>query len=281
MQKFTVFTVILTIIIVIVLAEMFASEYLPSFKDDVEDLTGLELTLPESLDLSEATETNVLNEGLTNKLGADVDYGSLDADFQYEYDEDMEVEEISLNTDSLPDELPVDETAMDAFSDYAASSSDILDFENENFVDYSRNVYLREDQIKSAGFVGAYLEQEPHNGYLYKTIQIDDLFDVEVTKSVIRTEDSLFAKVYVFTIGPNAVVSEVYQVLKMRGAEGLDIELNETNEYGDGSFYMNDARRSSTAFLTVRFGELIYGFSYPKEYHSQIKNLIALIDMEF
>ena len=67
----------------------------------------------------------------------------------------------------------------------------------------------------------------------------------------------------------------------MRGAEGLDVTVNETNEFAQGSFYLNDVRRSEVAFLAVRVGSMIYGFSYPKEYHSQVKNLVTLLDLEF
>jgi hypothetical protein len=43
---------------------------------------------------------------------------------------------------------------------------------------------------------------------------------------------------------------------------------------------MNDTKRPGTAFLTVKLGNLIYGFSYPKEYHPQVKNLIKLLEWE-
>ena len=273
MRKFTIFTFILTIIIVVVGAEMLVNDYLPKLKTSVTDL---ELTLPESLSISDTGSTDVMGNGLTNQLGSDIDYSGI-------INDEYEVEEVSLGEDESiedTDYLPVDED-IDIFGSSSVSYSDIADFEDENFVDYSVNVYLREDQVRSAGFANAYLEQESTDGYLYKTIYIDDLYDVEVSKTVVRSNESLFVKVYVFTVGPNSAVDEVYQVLKIRAAEGLDVEVNETDEYGDGSFYMNDVRRGSVVFLTIRMGELIYGFSYPKEYHSQVMNLIALIDMEF
>ena len=107
------------------------------------------------------------------------------------------------------------------------------------------------------------------------------MYDVEVTKVAIKTDNTLFAKVYVFQVGGLSSVSEVYEVLKIRGTEGLDIEINETNDYADESFYMNDMRRPDVAFLTVRVGAILYGFSYPKDYHPQISNLVQLLDAEF
>lgn len=270
MQKFTIFTFILTVIVVVVVAEMFVNDYLPGLKDVPGQAGVMELDLPEGLDISDGGQANV--------LGADIDYSKIaGSELVYEevalddvLPEPTEIETVELNE---PSSLPLYPTPT--------SSSDIPDFEDDNFVSFSQNVLLRDDQIKSAGFVGAYLEQEPHDGFLFKSIYIDDLYDVEVTKNVIKSNDALFAKVYVFQVGPLSSLHEVYEVLRVRGSEGLDVEVNETNDFGDGSFFMNDSRRSNVAFLTVKIGASIYGFSYPKEYHSQIKNLITLLDLEF
>lgn len=276
MKRFTVFTVILTVIIVVVLSEVVVNDYLPRFAKDPTSADNMALDLPDTLDLS---------SGAANVLGADVDFSKI-PDSNYP---DMGYEEISLS-DSTDDLLRVpeetfDNTLLEVPSNptptYVATESDVSDFEDDNFVSFSTNVYIREDMIRSAGFAGAYLENESHNGYLYKTIYLDDLPDVEVSKYAIRTEESLFAKVYVFKVGGLSSVSEVFEVLKMRATDGLDIEVNETGDYGDEAFYMNDSRRPEVAFLTVRMGAVLYGFSYPKEYHAQIKNLITLIDYEF
>ena len=131
------------------------------------------------------------------------------------------------------------------------------DFEDDNFVPYSPNVYIREEQITSAGFENAYLEDDVHGGFLFKTIYIDDLNDVEVKKYLVRTKTEFLAKIYIFRTGANTNIDEVYQVLKMRASEGLDVEVNETNDFGNGNFYINDLRRESTAFLVVKIENLI------------------------
>jgi len=124
------------------------------------------------------------------------------------------------------------------------------------------------------------LEDDVHGGFLFKTIYIDDLNDVETKKYLVRTKTEFLAKIYIFRTGANTNIDEVYQVLKMRASEGLDVEVNETNDFGNGNFYINDLRRENTAFLVVKIENLIYAFSYPKNYHPQIKNLLALIGWE-
>lgn len=283
MQKFTVFTLLLTVIVVVVTAQIVADEYLPSLKDKIDNFDLASVSIPEDLDLSKVAETNV--------LGADIDYSKIEDET---IADGMVYEEMSLDGASADAgvgfgsgfEDSITRTDSPTFSDAptpppAANNSGISDFEDNNFVSYAQNVYLREDMIRAAGFATAYLEDEPHDGYLFKTIYVDDLNDVNLLKYAIRTQDALLAKAYVFDSGPLSGIEEVYEVLKVRGSQGLDIEINETNDFGNNSFYLNDTRRSEVAFLVVRYDSLIYAFSYPKNYHAQIKNLAQLIDMEF
>lgn len=274
MRKFTVFTVILTIIIIVVVAEIVVNEYLPNIEGEGE----LTFDLPGSLDLSRSIETNVLgNDGLSNYLGADYEGETVSSDVPAVADiPDTPTVPAVPGIPDITDAstLPVTEIAP------ITETGDFKDFEDTNFAAPPTSVYLRDDHIKSAGFVGAYLESEQNDGQLFKSIFIEDLYDVEVTKTLIRTTDQLLAKVYVFKMGIAADINEVYNLLKLRASEGNTTEVNETNEFGLSSFYMNDSMRTGTAFLTVRIGGLIYAFSYPKDYHSQIKNLIQLLSWE-
>lgn len=45
----------------------------------------------------------------------------------------------------------------------------------------------------------------------------------------------------------------------------LTENLNETNTYGDGSFYYNDLNNPETAFLLVQIGDNLYGFQSDKK----------------
>jgi hypothetical protein len=303
MRKFTVFTVVLSIVVIVIVADLVVNNYLPGLSgaDVVSELTSGKFNLPDSIDPSKALETNVLgaddvaaNEDVQaeitgdatagfelNRLGFDLEKNdvpvtadplegkSIPPDFA------VPVERSPENSDSA---IPLED--IPAVNQTSSSAGDKSDFEDSEFVATSKSAVLRDEQIKSAGFVSAYLEDEQYDGSLYKTIYTDDLFDVSVKKAVIRSKDSMFAKVYVIKAGPGTSITEVYQVLKVRGAEGLDTEVNETNDFSEGSFYMNDTQRPKTAFLTVKIGGLIYGFSYPKEYHPQVKNLIKLLEWE-
>lgn len=291
MRKFTIFTVILTIVIIVVIGQILVDEYLPNLKTNVAD--SLAIKLPDSLNIGKDAQTNV--------LGADLGEVSEEANdgVAISTEETLSGAEILPNevlpTEASGEALPVAEFT-DEFSNLipvygepivakSSVASGPLDFEDPNFAvagssSSGSGVYLREEQIKSAGFVGGYLEPEPHNGLLFKTIAIDDLDDTQVDKVSIRTADQILAKVYIFKVGITNDANSIYQLLKLKSSKGFDVEINETNSFGANSFYMNDSRRAGTVFLTVRIGGAVYAFSYPKDYHSQVKNLIKLLEWE-
>lgn len=281
MKKFTIFTVLLTVVVVVMVAETVVNRYLPTFDNGEENLS---LTLPEDLDLSKITETNV--------LGADLELETpvVEGEPVIEEEPVLEDPENVLRNDpdgASSDELDAVDPKKVTLPTPKESDLDVPDFEDSDFVSssgnsYEPNVFISQDQVRAAGFsTEAYLADEEFDGFLFKSIQVGDLFDVSVQETLIRSKDALFAKVYVFKMGPNSKASDVYKVLKTRGGEVKGGSVNETNDFGAGSFYFNDTGRTSTAFLVVRINSYIYAFSYPKNFQPQIKNLLKLILWEF
>lgn len=285
MRKFTVFTVILAITVIVTVSEMFVNNYLPNLgSGEGEELT---LTLPQSLDLSKIVKTDTLGASesvLSNKLGADLEVKDesklpntdLIENFEGSYDSAIPT---GLGEEKIAVD-PTDEPSKQTDPQVADTGDEVGDFEDQSFSVQNVNVNLRQEQIDSAGFFGAYIEEEESDGKLYKTIDVADLYDTKMQKFVIRSEEELMAKVYIFSVGANSNIDELYQLIKSRCGLVPVSTVNETNEYGNGSFYLNDSSRSGTVFLTAKMGELVYGFSYPKTYHSQVKNLVQLLAWE-
>ncbi|MFA5821389.1 MAG: hypothetical protein WC873_04840 [Candidatus Gracilibacteria bacterium] len=273
MKKFTIFTVLLTVVVVVMVAETVVNRYLPTFDNGEENLS---LSLPKDLDLSKITETNV--------LGADLEVPAVEETVVTEDPENV------LRNDpdgASSEELDVVDPEIVTLPTPKESTLDVPDFENPDFVatpteTSTPNVFISQEQVKAAGFTTeAYLQDEEFDGFLFKSIQVGDLFDVSVQETLIRSKDALFAKVYVFKMGPNSGATDVYKVLKTRATDVKGSSVNETNDFGAGSFYFNDTERTSTAFLVVRINNYIYAFSYPKNFQPQIKNLLKLIQWEF
>lgn len=70
---------------------------------------------------------------------------------------------------------------------------------------------------------------------------------------------------------------ELYTLIQNKSKVYVDLTVNETNQYGDRSFYLNHLRKQDEAFLVIRMRNSLYTIAYLKEYHPRIKILIGLL----
>lgn len=70
---------------------------------------------------------------------------------------------------------------------------------------------------------------------------------------------------------------ELYKLIQNKSKVYIDLLVNETNQFGDRSFYINHRKKVDEAFLAVRMKNRIYAFAYLKDYHPRIKTLINLL----
>jgi len=304
MQKFTVFTVILTILVVVVSAETFVNKYLPSLtKADISSPASTDqLTLPKELDLENtvADETKILsgtNSGSsmsnTELLGVEaitpsaVTPSTIETQSALQSTDTPNSQSVSGSQSSFDTQSTIynqstiyDQSALDSQVFSNAGTFDIEGFSG-GIADVPTGAALNNITISNSGFINANVTKESYDNMLYKTINTADLIGIKVDKYVIVDDVNTFAKVYVMSFDGSTILDDTYNVIKLRASQLSDVQINETNEFGLGSFYMNDIRRSGVAFLTVKIGDKIYGFTYPKEYHPQIKNLISLLLIDF
>jgi hypothetical protein len=131
-------------------------------------------------------------------------------------------------------------------------------------------------KIREAGFTGNFMEKH-FEGKLFQLL--------DITKNPV---DAIGFYEISQDVGPIASVTEIalrdeiralqlYSLLQNKTKPYIDLTLNETNAYGDRSFYINHAKKQGEAFLTVKIGRMIYGFAYVKFYHPEVKKLIQLL----
>jgi len=246
MHKLTIFTVILSIVVVVIVADVLFNNYL----SDVDEGKVSILT-------SQSVHSTLLDEesvdpGETQESVSRDSISIEDRDLQQLLDEDLEAfagDEVDL------DELIGDEADIDI---------EILELEA---------LTMDNNSIAEAGFPGAKLVPTSFDGNIFQTIDVSDL-NLQIKKDYIANNNEVFGAIYSFSVDVSRQ-NELYRVLRERGAFGSAVEVNETNTFGDNSFYMNDTRRESTAFLVIRYGNHFYGFAYPKKNHQYFK-LLAL-----
>ena len=130
--------------------------------------------------------------------------------------------------------------------------------------------------VQNAGFLGDFQEQ-PFSGKLYELLDITKTPIESVGFYQIADNGVTVASVTEIALRDEIRALQLYSLLQNKTKPYIDLSLNETNAYGDHSFYINHAKKQDEAFLTVKIGRMIYGFAYVKSYHQQIKKLIQLL----
>jgi hypothetical protein len=135
---------------------------------------------------------------------------------------------------------------------------------------------VTQEKIGQAGFSGV-LTEKHFDGRVFELL--------DITKNPV----SAMSSYEIFQDGANIVsVTEIvmpdeiralnlYILLQNKTKPYIDLTLNETNAYGERSFYINHAKKLDEAFLIVKIGKRLYAFAYVKLYHPQLKQLISLL----
>ncbi|MFA4891584.1 MAG: hypothetical protein WC604_04555, partial [Candidatus Gracilibacteria bacterium] len=201
MKKFTVFTVLLTIVIVVVAAETFVNKYLPAVNGDsdvLQEQTGY--NLPSELDLSAAMQSNVLGADGTD-MAADTSTGEATDGTIGGVVGGSTGESAGgggTQSDGLDFLTELGIPTLDGVSGGAPSGAsgsgafDIEDFSSSYEHAEGQGEYLRNDQIVNSGFVGAYMTEEEPDGLLYKSVSIGDLVGVSSKKYLITNGTTTF-----------------------------------------------------------------------------------------
>ncbi|MBD3327869.1 hypothetical protein GF340_01040 [Candidatus Peregrinibacteria bacterium] len=134
------------------------------------------------------------------------------------------------------------------------------------------------DMVGRAGFKNVTLQRIPFNGIMFERIDLRDFKSVPVVKqNLLQNNKTIIATFYEFHAKTEPLANEIYSFIKDRAAGPIEAEINQTNDYGSASFFINYSDKKNDAFLIVKKGTSVYAYSYPKGSHSLIESLIKLI----
>lgn len=105
-------------------------------------------------------------------------------------------------------------------------------------------------------------------------IRIDALSD-NVRKKEISSEGTSLGVLY--QVSPTTGYEFVKSAILDRMASSPVWSMNETNSFGQASFYLNNRNRSDTVFVLIRFPSGVLGFEYPKANHGTFEKLFAVL----
>ncbi|PIQ77113.1 hypothetical protein COV82_06330 [Candidatus Peregrinibacteria bacterium CG11_big_fil_rev_8_21_14_0_20_46_8] len=135
---------------------------------------------------------------------------------------------------------------------------------------------LTPELILQAG-IGEKVEEELFEGKIYKLLDITATPISDATYYEMSVENIAVASISEVVLQDEIRALQLYMLLQNKTKTFIDLTLNETNAYGDRSFYINHAKKPDEAFLTVKIKNRLYSIAYLKLYHSEVKKMIELL----
>ncbi len=150
------------------------------------------------------------------------------------------------------------------------------------------NVVVHEDEVPvakltaahltAAGFSNPVLKNAVFDGNVYSFLTFSDQSDAYVYQWNFFDGETFVGSVYEIEYRSETGGFQGYLTLRDRAAKLLTLgDTNESNTYGDASFYFNHKSKKNTVHLVIRKGGSIYAFQYSYSLHEKMKSLFEII----
>jgi hypothetical protein len=177
-----------------------------------------------------------------------------------------EKEEIAIENNKKENILPVEEISSKKSEETPSASEKVSKNKPQKITtDRVRAFGFPNSRAKSIDFYGKIL-----NFMHAQNIDTNSIYQQNITKG-----NDILA--YSFQINLLDIIDAKDYYEWMQGeiiTTYTNFELNETNLYGDNSFYINSTPSNELVMLVVRIRENIYAFTYKAEMHDKIISLI-------
>jgi hypothetical protein len=120
------------------------------------------------------------------------------------------------------------------------------------------------------------IKAQEFNGKIFDFLSTTLNKDYIIAENIFSNE-AFIGMVYEFHFSSPINAEASYASLK-NDVLGLDsITINENNNFGEKSFYLNNTTKQNTVYIITKTGNSIYGFKYPHTSHSAFKSLIKYL----
>ena len=135
------------------------------------------------------------------------------------------------------------------------------------------------EQLTEAGFKNAKIVKTNFSKRIFQLIDVSDVFNSDNGEFNISDDNgNIYVVITEMRFQTELEAEDFYNLLKKRAAGLPGLTINENNQFGNASFFINDPKRIGNAFLVVRIGNYAYSYTYPKVNHEFIKKLIILLN---
>lgn len=177
------------------------------------------------------------------------------------------------------DSVAAIDTELDIFPSDTTSASNI----KSQSGDLSRGI--SSELLDKAGFKSFYIKPRPFDGLLFESFDVSMLTYLNVLdRKIIQLIDGNeveVLRIYEFNLNDEDAANEIYTYLRTALKDQLGVTVNETNQFGMGSFFVNHQVPRNNAFLVVKTRGNVYALSYPKteqgetNYFELVSNLVS------
>lgn len=130
--------------------------------------------------------------------------------------------------------------------------------------------------LQKAGLQDYKLQSVTYGGNLLDRIAFASLNSVPIFESHLMKNDIVqVASFYELDAGTAATAREVYDLLKLKATAEVGAILNETNSFGEASFYVNYYQIPEKVFVVFRKGGRVFALTYNKDLHGAMTKLMA------
>lgn len=136
---------------------------------------------------------------------------------------------------------------------------------------------ITEEKVLKAGFGNPAVSMDVFGGVIFTEIDLGNYRSGDHISYKISENRDHAGNITEFVLENTESADELYSTLKLKIQENESFVINETNQYGDNSFFANYDRDTNSVFLVVKLKSRLYTLHYPAKNHNKMKNLILLL----
>lgn len=251
MQKFTIFTVIISTIVITVIAELVIQDYLqklynPGTALQANTLGQTAYVAPFKNNTQEASDSNL--DELKQRL-----------------------------QDLAQKNTPDTNTDSDAVTDTAESElrpSSRQEILNNNAIIPFERV---ESLLPALQIPDLKIDKQAYNKRLFQLIDTSSINFAAESFGLILSRQDTIGSTYEFSLLTSVDAENAFDEIRILANSFPNIDTNQTNQFGDRSFYINHLVKVGEVFLVVQQENQIFAFAYKKEYHETFKTFFGVL----
>lgn len=176
---------------------------------------------------------------------------------------------------ATPSGVPLMEKVGDALPENNSQQSEVQQFLEGSSYMLER---ISDTELTTFGFTGMRMERVSGDGLLFQLLDTSDTVNLSKIRFHLTDGKNVYGVISEYLFPDEARAKIFYGGLNQKASVyAPGVKINETNSFGDMSFYLNDEKRLGTAFLTLLRGNRVFAIAYPKASHEYFKNLIGAL----